>query len=66
MLLKNKKKEILKVACLSKKAKFIDDPTVAEAATILVLRDQWLIENNKTNLELKAQIKKANKEEKKQ
>lgn len=37
---KAQKKEILKAAQVSKKAKFMDDPTIAKTAWITVLRDQ--------------------------
>ena len=36
-----------------KKAKFMDDPTIAEAAQITAIRNQWLINNHKFNPGLK-------------
>lgn len=43
----------------------MDDPIVAEASRITALRDQWLIQNNKTNPDLQARLKKAKAAEKK-
>ena len=40
---KTEKRSILQSACASKKMKFMDNPTVAEAARITQLRDNWLI-----------------------
>lgn len=37
----------------------MDNPTIVEAARITALRDQWLLENNKMNSDLKARLKKA-------
>lgn len=59
LLTKIKKKEIFKAACESKKVKYIDDPIVAETSQITALRDQQIIQNNKINPDLKAQMKKA-------
>lgn len=57
---------IFKATRASKKVKFIDDPKVAETAQITALRDQWLIENNKINPDLKICLKKAKAAEQKQ
>lgn len=59
-------REILKAACASKKIKFMDDPTIAEATRITTMRDHWLISNNKINPNLKAQLKKAKEAKQKQ
>lgn len=45
-----------------KKLKSIDDLILAKALQIMILRDQQIINNNKINLGLKAQIKKAKEE----
>lgn len=63
---KAQRKSILKAARASKKAKFMDDPTVAEVAQITALRDPWLLKKNKMNLDLKACSKKAKVAEQKQ
>ena len=63
---KNEKREVLKAARASKKAKFMDDPAIASAAKITAMRDQWLLKNNKMNPDLKAQMKKAKEVEQKQ
>lgn len=39
---------------------------IAKATCIIIIRDQQLISNNKTNLGLKAQLKKAKKAQQKQ
>lgn len=57
--IKAQRKEILKAARASKKAKFMDDLIIAEAARIRALRDQWLLNNNKMNPNLKARLEKA-------
>lgn len=63
---KVQRKEILKAARASKKAKFMDDPTIAGAARITAMRDEWLINNHKSNPGLKARLKKAKQAEQKQ
>ncbi len=62
---KAQRREILKAACASKKIKFMDDLAIIEAARITTMRDQWLISNNKTNLDLKARLKKVKEAERK-
>ncbi len=47
------KKEILKATCISKKLKCINDLIFAKTSQITVLRDQWIINNNKKNPNLK-------------
>lgn len=37
----------------------MDNPKVAKVARITELRDQWLLKNNKMNLDLKARLKKT-------
>ena len=44
----------------------MDDPTIAGAARITAMRDQWLINNHKSNPGLKARLKKAKQAERKQ
>lgn len=51
---KAQKKEILKATYESKKIKYMDDSIIVEASQITTLRDQWLIQNNKINPDLKA------------
>lgn len=63
---KAQRREVLKAARASKKIKFMDNPTIAEAARIITMRDQWLISNNKTNSDLKVRLKKAKEAERKQ
>ena len=63
---KNEKREVLKAARASKKAKFMDDPAIASAAKITAMRDQWLLKNNKINPDLKARMKKVKEVEQKQ
>lgn len=53
------RKEALRSAQVSKKAKYLDDPVVAKAARITGMRDQWLLQHNKMNPDLKARLKKA-------
>lgn len=38
---------------------FMDDLAIAEVAYITTMTDQWLINNNKNNCDLKAWLKKA-------
>lgn len=61
---KMQKKEILKATCASKKAKFINDFTVAEATQIILMRNQWLMSNSKSNFGLKTWLKKRKKSSK--
>lgn len=51
---KVKRKEILKTACVSKKLTNMDDSKHVKASRITALKDQWMINNNKMNLNLKA------------
>lgn len=44
----------------------MDDPAIAKAARITVLRDQWLISKNKITPALKARMKKVKEAEKKE
>lgn len=60
------RKDALKAARVSKKAKGLDHPEVAMEARITALRDQWLIKQNKFTPALKARLKKAEKAEKKE
>ena len=60
------RKDVLKLARASKKAKGLDDPVVAKKARITALRDQWLIKQNKSTPALKARLKKAEAAEKKE
>lgn len=54
ILFKVQRQEILKTTCASKKTKFNNDPAITEATCITTIRDLWLINNNKTNFDLKA------------
>lgn len=63
---KAERKTALKAARASKKAKYMDDPAVAETARLDALRDEWLIQRGKSSPAIKARLKKAASEEKKQ
>ncbi len=65
-LSKAQRKQVFKAACAFKKIKFMDNPTITGAARIIMMRGQWLISYNKTNPDLKVQLKKAKKAEQKQ
>lgn len=56
---KAQKNEVLKATCVSKKIKFIDNPTISKATHTIIIGDQWLISNNKTNSDLKVWLTKA-------
>lgn len=53
------RKMVLEAARLSKKLKYMDDPTVAEAAELTALRDNWLIKIGKPSPATKLRIKQA-------
>lgn len=55
---KTERKEALRAARVSKKAKGMDDPIIAKVTRITDLRDQWLIKRKKITPNLKAKMKK--------
>ena len=60
---KAERKAFLKAARQSKKLRYMDDPTIAEAAHLTALRDEWLIQRVKPSPATKLQMKQAAEQE---
>lgn len=56
---KAKRKIMLKTLRESKKLGDLDNPVIANASRMTVLRDQWLLEQGKPSAETKTRLKKA-------